>query len=114
MVDSSNRPDGYPLDLVFVEKLVPGGGDRWYVAGAGLRDGAEEWWLGEPPGGSFEYRWEKDTNGYNFAVSHYYVCDEEVAAELVERRKLELAAGMPSITVLPMPPEIRTVHLKGS
>lgn len=105
LADSPHRPDGYPLDLVCVVKLVPGSEDRWYVAGAGLRNGPEDWWL-EPPGGSFEYWWEKDTNGYNYAVFHYYVRDEEVAAELVERRKQELAAGMAPFTVLPMPPEM--------
>lgn len=61
LADSPNRPDGYPLDLVFVEKLVPGVGDQWHVAGAGFRDGPKEWWLGEPPGGSFEYWQEKET-----------------------------------------------------
>jgi hypothetical protein len=94
------------LDLVFVEMRVPESNDRWYVADAGLREGIKEWWLGEPPGGAFEYWWDKATNGYNTAVFHYYVRNEEVAVDLVERRKQELAAGMTSITVQPMPSEM--------
>ena len=73
---SGARPPGYDLDLVVIEGKVPGKMNTWRLTGAGLRRGNDEWWL-VPPGGSFEYWWEKDSNGYSYAVFHYYVSSEQ-------------------------------------
>ena len=99
--DSPQRPDGYPFDLVLVEQLQPGDGGRWQLTGAGLRDDVEERWLGPEPGGTFAYWWEKDTNGYNYAVFHYYVRDEATAQRLAEKRIQELADGAAPIWSAP-------------
>ena len=76
---SGARPPGYDLDLVVIEGKVPGKMNTWRLTGAGLRRGNDEWWL-VPPGGSFEYWWEKDSNGYSYAVFHYYVSSEHGSA----------------------------------
>jgi hypothetical protein len=72
---------------------------KWYVAGVGLRQDDNEWWLGEPTGGAFNYWWEKDGNVYTDAVFHYFAKNQDAAERLADLRRDELAAGWQ-----PLPP----------